>query len=67
MPFGKQDFYTFLIGLGAAAAITLGEALVAAESATDLGTWGRNLLVGLSTSAGRYIVTFLAQRGLAKE
>lgn len=66
LAFTRQDLVTFLIGLGAAAALTLGEALVQLDSGVvdDWGLWARNLGVGLAAAAGRYLLTELTQRGL---
>ena len=64
MTFTKEDLRTFLIGLVAALGVTLGEMLITVEAQTDLGVWGRALLVGLLAAAGRYILTELARRGL---
>jgi hypothetical protein len=66
MTFTKSDGLTFLIGLGAALAVTLGEALIRFEDGgIDLETWAVALLTGLLAAAGRYLVTFLAQRGVS--
>ena len=64
MTFTKEDLRTFLIGLIAALGVTLGEMLITVEAQTDLGVWGRGLLVGLLAAAGRYILTEFARRGL---
>ncbi len=65
MTFTKHDAATFLIGLGAALAITLGEALITADTiAADPAKWAIGVGTGLATAAGRYIVTQLAARGL---
>lgn len=64
MRFTRSDLETFAIGLGVALAVTLGEALIAADSVADAATWARNLGIGLTTSAGRYLLTYLGQRGL---
>jgi hypothetical protein len=66
MTFSRQDFYTFLIGLGAALAVTLGEALIRFEDGgVNLETWATALLTGLIAAGGRYLVTYLAQRGVS--
>ena len=63
MTFTKQDFYTFLIGMGAALLMVLGQSLATAESLTeDPEKWLISLGTGLLSAAGRYIVTELAQR-----
>lgn len=65
MTFTKQDGLTFLIGLAAALAVTLGEALIRFEDGgIDLETWATALLTGLIAASGRYVVTWLAQRGV---
>jgi hypothetical protein len=48
MTFTKSDALTFLIGLGAALAVTLGEALIRFEGGgVNLETWATALLTGL--------------------
>ena len=62
MTFTRQDLVTFLIGLTVALGVTVGQALVTLEPDVSLGEWARNLLIGLGTSTGRYLLTELAQR-----
>lgn len=62
MTFTKQDAITFLIGAGVALLITIGEALITLDQATELSVWTRNLLIGLGGALGRYLVTELARR-----
>ena len=62
MTFTRQDLVTFLIGMLVALGVTEGEALVTLEPDVALGVWARNLLIGLGTSCGRYLLTELAQR-----
>lgn len=59
MTFTKQDALTFVLGLGAALLITVGEALVNAEAIRELGwsEWGTNLGIGILAATGRYLVT----------
>lgn len=65
MSFGKQDLYTFAIGLAVAVIITLGESLATldAEAGFEFAGWARNLLIGIGSATGRYILTELSQRG----
>lgn len=67
--FTKQDLATFLVGLGAALAVTLGESLVLLETTPmeDIGLWARNLGVGFAAAAGRYLLTEMTQRGIRAE
>lgn len=61
-----RDLGTFLVGLGAAVAVTVGLELVQLEAlrkVPDWYFWLNNLLVGVLGAAGRYLLTFLAQRG----
>lgn len=69
LAFTRQDLVTFAVGLGAALALTLGEALVQLDSGVveDWGLWARNLGVGFASAAGRYLLTELTQRGLRRE
>jgi hypothetical protein len=65
MTFSKQDAVTFVIGLVVALVFTVGEALANAEAIRDVGieTWGINLAVALSVSAGRYLTTKIVEKG----
>ena len=69
MTFTKSDLVTIGIGLAAAVALALGEALVTFEASTleDPAVWGRDLLAGVVTALGRYITTrlpeWVARRG----
>lgn len=61
-----RDLGTFLVGLGAAVAVTVGLELVQLEGARrvpDWYIWLSNLLVGVLSATGRYLLTYLAQRG----
>jgi hypothetical protein len=64
LAFTRQDLVTFAVGLGVALAVTLGEALVNADTVEDWTTWARNLGIGFATAAGRYMLTEISQRGL---
>ena len=67
MTFTRQDALTFLIGLAAALAITLAEALVRSQEITDdPEKWAIGLGTGLLAATGRYLLTELTQRGLGK-
>jgi hypothetical protein len=61
-----RDLGTFLVGLGAAVAVTVGLELVqldALRKVPDWYIWLPNLLVGVLSASGRYLLTYLAQRG----
>lgn len=67
MTFTRQDLYTFLIGLGAAAAIVLAEKLLDSEAiVSDPTTWAIGLATGLLSAIGRYLITYLAQKGFSR-
>lgn len=64
-----RDAGTFLVGLGAAVAVTVGLELVQLEAlrkVPDWYVWLNNLLVGVLSAAGRYMLTYLAQRGFKR-
>lgn len=64
MQFTRQDFYTFLVGLIASSVLIVAQALLTAEQLfADPGRWGLALATGLLTSLGRYLLTYLAQKG----
>jgi hypothetical protein len=61
-----RDLGTFLVGLGAAVAVTVGLELVQLEGARkvpDWYTWLISLLTAALSASGRYLLTYLAQRG----
>lgn len=65
MTFTKQDAVTFLIGLGVAVFMVVGQSLAASDNiAEDPVKWLISLGTAVLTAAGRYIVTELTQRGL---
>lgn len=65
MKFTLQDLWTFLIGLVVAVVWEVGNALVtSADAFEDFNKWLALLAVGILTAAGRYILTYLTQRGL---
>lgn len=65
MTFTRQDAATFLIGLGAALLVVLGEALVRSQELfDDPEKWAMSLCAGLLAAAGRYLVTEVTRRGL---
>ena len=67
MTFTKQDGITFLVGLVVSALFVGGEALVQSEAiAEDPGKALIAFLVALGTALGRYIITFLTQRGFTE-
>ncbi len=68
MTFDRSDGLTFAIGLAAALAVTLGEALVRLEGdpVTDWGAWASGLGVGLLSALGRYLVS-RAPEALARQ
>ena len=61
--FTRGDLYTFLLGLAAAVAVPLGEALVTLnlDPASDLEVWARGLLTGILAAAGNYLLTQIRQ------
>lgn len=67
MNFTKQDFYTFVVGLGAAVVVELAtrfentDAILANPEA-----WLHGLVIGLLSAAGRYLLTFLTQKRFVK-
>lgn len=69
MTFTWQDALTFLIGLVAALAVTLGEALISLEDlpVSEWDTWAIATVSGLLAAAGRYLATripeWMAARG----
>ncbi len=65
MQFTRQDLYTFLIGLVTSVVIVVAQALLTAQAIFDgNGTqWLVGLLVGVLTALGRYLLTYLAQKG----
>lgn len=67
IPFTWQDFYTFAIGAVVAVLFELGSALVQSQQAfDDFSKWSISLAVALLTALGRYLLTYLTQRGLTK-
>lgn len=73
MVFTWQDALTFLIGLVAALAVTLGEALIALDEipVSEWDTWAIATLAGLLAATGRYLTTripeWLASRASEKD
>ena len=67
MTFSKQDAVTFLVGLVVSALFVVGEALVQSEAIAENPTQALfTFLTGLGTATGRYIITFLTQRGFTE-
>lgn len=61
--FTRSDLATFAIGVVATCAWVLAEAFSGVDSVTNLTTWWEGLRVGLLTSLGRYVLTYLTSRG----
>lgn len=65
MKFTKQDALTFLIGIAVAIAWEVGVALANAEALfADPAEALVKLGIGISGAAGRYLLTYLTQRGV---
>lgn len=65
--FTTQDAITFAIGLAAGLSLEIGLALLESEALfADPGQWVRALGSGLLASTGRYLVTYLAQKGVTR-
>lgn len=63
MNFTKEDFWTFIMGLGATLLVVLASALIEVSDITDIEVWARGLVIGLVTATGRYLRTYLVERG----
>lgn len=67
MTWTRQDAITFGIGLGVAVLFQVGTSLMqSGDQVSDGWTWARSFGTGLTTAAGRYIVTELTQRGFRR-
>jgi hypothetical protein len=65
--FTTQDLYTFLIGLGVAVAWELADKLQDSESITsDPFSWGISVVIALAGASGRWILTYLTQKGFQR-
>lgn len=69
MKFTKQDLWTFLIGLGASVVIVVATSLLSSAALFDGNgrEWLIGLLTGSLTSTGRYLLTYLAQKGFTPQ
>lgn len=65
--FTRQDLITFVIGLAAGLALEIGVALYDSEALfSDPSQWIRAMGAGALGAAGRYTVTYLAQKGFTR-
>lgn len=64
MKFTKQDAYTFLIGLAVSVVLVIAQALTLEQSILENPSrWALGVLTGVLTATGRYILTYLTQKG----
>lgn len=68
MNFTLQDLATFAIGLVVALSFEVGSALIQADDAfADFNVWANGVAIALLTATGRYLLTYLTQRGLTSK